>query len=125
MVDEHEQSGSPYDMITERDQMQEIGLVLDFQRGTMTWDGAETPMQQPQWLDPINVDQFEQEMFLMHDPVTTDAERIQRILDVKHAPVNLNEEVNKNTHLSKEHKQELKKLLAKFEDIFDGSLGTW
>ena len=105
--------------------MQAIGLVLDFNRGVMCWDGAETSMQQPQWLSPERVDQFEQEMFLMHDPVTTYAERIQRILDVKYAPANLDKEMNKNVHLSREQKRELKKLLLKFQDLFDGSLGTW
>ena len=93
-VDEREQSESIYDLIVGQDLMQAIGLMLDFNRGVMCWDGAETPMQQPQWLSPERVDQFEQEMFLMHDPVTTVAERVQRILDVKYAPANLDEEVN-------------------------------
>ena len=31
-------------------------------------------MQEPDWLDKDHVDSFEQELFMMHDPDTTDAE---------------------------------------------------
>lgn len=61
----------------------------------------------------------------MHDPITTDDERIQRILDVKHSPADLKVEEDKNSQISKEQKTKLKQLLFQFEELFDGTLGTW
>ena len=58
-VDEREQSGSNYDLIVDRDLMQAIGLVLDFDRGVMCWDGA-VPYAKIGYLDnsKINVNLF-------------------------------------------------------------------
>ena len=41
-------------------------------------DGATIPMQPADKLDKTYLDEFEQELMLIHDPVTTEAERIQR-----------------------------------------------
>ena len=60
----------------------------------------------------------------MHDPITTEAERIQRILDIKYAPADLNQVVQDCTHLTDTEKSALGKLLAKYQDLFDGTLGT-
>ena len=69
--------------------MTAIGLDIKFSTCSMVWDNAEVHMQEPAWLESKNVDKFEQEMFLIHDPDTTDAEHIQRILERRwHANVN-------------------------------------
>ena len=56
----------------------------------MEWDNSSTPMQ--------NLDQFDQEetlaklehkLLYMHDPNTTEAERIQEILDAKYCNADL------------------------------------
>ena len=65
------------------------------------------------------------ELLSMHDPVTTEAERIQRILDIKYAPADLNKIVQECTHLTDTEKAKLGKVLTKYQDLFDGSLGTW
>jgi hypothetical protein len=68
--------------------------------------------------------QFEDEIFSMHDPTTTDAARIQEIMDVKYAPADINEMVSKCDHLTNTERSDLKMLLHKFESLFDGTLGT-
>ena len=46
-------------------------------------------------------------------------------MDLKYAPANLEEEVNKITELKLEQKTKLLNLLKKFEPIFNGQLGHW
>jgi hypothetical protein len=68
---------------------------------------------------------MEQELLYAHDPSTTDAERIQNIIESKYTPADLNKIVEECTHLEKDEQRQLLKLLQKFEQLFDGTLGTW
>jgi len=124
-VDERNPTGCRYDLIVGRDLMTELGMDLKFSEGTMIWDNAEVPMQPPFWFDQQNVDQLENELFMVHDPSTTDAERIQKILDIKHQKADLNKIVEEIKTINSEERQQLKSVLSKFEDLFDGSLGCW
>jgi len=82
-------------------------------------------MQEPVWLEGKNVDKFEQEMFLIHDPDTTDTERIQRILDMNYNKADLQAVVDKLDNLNQQQQQKLLQVLQKFEPLFDGTLGCW
>ncbi len=68
---------------------------------------------------------FRNDLFSMHDPVTSEEERIQGILHIKYAPADLDKIVQGSTHLLEDDRKALREVLAKYEDIFDGSLGTW
>jgi Reverse transcriptase (RNA-dependent DNA polymerase) len=68
---------------------------------------------------------MEQELLYAHDPSTTDAERIQNIIESKYTLAGLNKIVEECTHLEKDEQRQLLKLLQKFEHLFDGTLGTW
>ena len=57
---------------------------------------------------------------LIHDPETTEVERIQQTLDAKYAPADLTAEVQKCGDLSKQEKCLLTRLLQKYESLFDG-----
>ena len=50
-----------------------------------------------------------EEILSMHDPITTEAERIQRILDIKYAPADLNQVGQDCTHLTDAEKSALGK----------------
>ena len=50
---------------------------------------------------------------------------LQKILDPKYAPVDLNAVVQACRHLTEEEKSQLHALLFKYEHLFDGTLGTW
>ena len=52
------------------------------------------------------------------------SERAERILDITSARANIPEIVAKLKHLSGEQKESLQKLLTKYEDLFDGNIGT-
>ena len=59
-------------------------INLTFSKGIIEWDNAETPMLSPTSFRPENVEQLEKETLFIHDPVTTEADRIQSILDAKY-----------------------------------------
>ena len=71
------------------------------------------------------VDDLEQEILFADDPATTDAERIQDIIDAKYCAADLQKIVNECSHLTQTERDELLILLQKFEHLFDGALGTW
>ena len=71
------------------------------------------------------VDALEQEILYAHNPDTTDAERIQGIIESKYTPADLSKIVEECTHLEKAEQKQLLQLLQKHEDLFDGTLGTW
>ena len=48
----------------------------------------------------------------------------EKALDIISPPINIQNTLNKSTHLSKHQKSSLSKLLYKHEEIFDGSLGV-
>ena len=124
-VDESPLNQCRYDLIIGRDLMKEIGLDIKFSTCSLVWDNSEIPMQDPDKLDESKIESFEQEIFMMHDPVTTDAERIQTILDMKYKKADLNEIVNGITTIDQQQKDQLLKRLQKFETLFDGTLGCW
>ncbi len=51
--------------------------------------------------------------------------RAMEILDTKYEKANLSDTISKCTYLSKEKKSSLLKLLLRYKDLFDGTLGTW
>jgi hypothetical protein len=71
------------------------------------------------------IDTMEQGLLYAHDPTTTDAKRIQNVIESKYTPADLNKIVEECTHLEKDKQKQLLILLQKFEELFDGSLGTW
>ncbi len=123
-VDESSSSLSNYDMIIGRDLMDSIGLDLLFSENLIRWDNATVPMRDNSLFREEKSNPYN-ELFSMHDPVTTEAERIQRILDMKYAPADLDQIVQESTHLTDYEKSLLGKLLARYHNLFDGTLGTW
>ena len=124
-VDESDNTDSRYDMIIGRDLLDELGFDFLFSEGLMKWDNATVPMRSPKWLYNDRIDDFEEEIYSMHDLVTTEAEHIQEILDHKYAPADLDALVEESKHLSVPEQRLLSKLLNKYQDLFDGTLGVW
>jgi hypothetical protein len=69
--------------------LHELGIDICFSTAEMTWDNVSVPMQTADKFHVEYVDIFEQELLYIHDPVTTDAERIQNIVDNKYCPADL------------------------------------
>ena len=124
-VDESASETSNYDMIIGRDLLEELGIDLVFSNHTMKWDNATVPMRNLSWFEDTKMSDKEEEVYSMHDPNTTEVERIQNILDMKYAPADLEAITEASDHLSTEDKRLLLNLLKRYETLFDGSLGTW
>jgi transposase InsO family protein len=124
-VDEAHHETCSYDMIIGRDLMHALGINLLFDTAQISWDNATIQMQSPEMLQGDWINDMEQEILFAHDPTTTDAERIQDIIESKYCPADLNKIVQECTHLTAEEQRQLLNLLQKFEGLFDGTLGTW
>jgi hypothetical protein len=62
----------------------------------------------------------------MHDPATTEAERIQSVLDAKYTPADIGKMASDSPELEETQRNSLEKLLRKFEPLFDaGTIGHW
>jgi hypothetical protein len=85
-VDESNVKSNSYDLIIGRDLMHEIGIVICFSPAEVRWDNASIPMQ------PVDksTEEFEQELMFAQDPLTTDAERLQNIVESIYCPADLN-----------------------------------
>ena len=124
-VDESSPNSCLYDMIVGRDLMHTIGFDILFSKSEMTWDNASVPMQSVDHLSNECIDQFEQEILFAHDPTTTDAERIQNIVDAKYCPADLKSIAKECKLLDESEQNKLFLLLEKFSHLFDGTLGDW
>ena len=67
-VDESPVEENTYDMIIGRDLLHELGMVMDFSTATVTWDNSWINMQDPSLFKEMDLDDYEQELFMMHDP---------------------------------------------------------
>ena len=124
-VDKSDQKSCNYDLIIGRDLMLEVGIDVCFSTAEIKWDNASTPMQSVDKLDKNLVDNFEKELLFAHDPVTTDAERIQNIVENKYCPADLETIVKNCKVLEDSERSTLLTLLNKFKHLFDGTLGHW
>jgi hypothetical protein len=124
-VDNSPSEDCKYDMIIGRDILSALGIDLVFSEGVMLWDNAIVPMRATTWLAAHNIDLYEAHIHHMNDPLTSEAARIQSILDIKYAPADIVETIASCANLNKEQQGSLKKLLSKYEDLFDGTLGKW
>ena len=94
----------------------------------MTWDDSTINMKDPEslpdLLDPVN------DFFWSNDLYETEvlqeaSTRLQKILDAKYTPADLNAVIQACRHLTEDEKSQLHALLSKYKHVFDGTLGTW
>jgi hypothetical protein len=99
-VDESHHESSNYDIIIGRDLLHSLGIKLLFDTAEIVWDNAKVSMQTPNRTSGNWVDTLEKELLFAHDPTTTDAERIQNIIESKYCPADLQKIVEEWKHLS-------------------------
>ena len=87
-------------------------------------DNATTSMLDPAAFNNNFIDEVEHEFLYIHDPDTTEAERIQSILDAKYCKADLEQIVQEYKQLNKEEQQKLLALLKKYDALFDDTVGT-
>ena len=108
-----------YDLIIGRDLLSKLGMIIDFENHTMSWDGAVVPMK--------SIDATVRDSYFIHDSYEAQqaTKRTTKILDAKYEKADLEEVAKSNSHLSNDEREKLLKLLKQYETLFDGTLGRW
>jgi gag-polyprotein putative aspartyl protease len=108
-----------YDMILGRDLLTDLGIDVKCSNMTVSWDHADIP-----WKD---MTQDMEENFHINEPEAVEEEmsRIRKILDNDYGKADLKDVAEMQTHLSQDERDKLEKLLNKYDDLFDGTLGRW
>ena len=118
-----------YDVVIGRDLMLELKMDISFARKSVSWEGIEIPMRGFKKLKKWNISKMEMKAIIQEssEPIVTQeaTERILKILDSKYEKANLRLVVEVAKHLTPIEREKLYKLLIKYQDIFDGSLGAW
>ena len=111
-----------YDMIIGRDLITSLQLDIRGSDMSIKWDDAAIPWR--------NIDSTVEDIYLAEDrqssqPIEQEMQRMTDILDAKYKKANLSEITQKADHLTNSEQKSLLQLLRKYEDLFDGTLGTF
>ena len=110
---------SNYDLIIGRDFLSQIGIILNFQDHVITYKHVDVNMK------PYNADYKEHFFIQDSKPVQESTSRMKKILDAKYEKADLIQITENLKYLNREKQKKLLKLLKRYEDLFDGTLGTW
>ena len=118
-----------YDMILGRDIMLQLKMDVSFAQKSVSWEGISIPMRDYNRLRQYKLSKYELKAIIREaqEPIITKkaTERMIKILDSNYRKANLKILVQGALHLNEKQRDLLYKLLLKYEDIFDGSLGEW
>ena len=112
-------------MIIGRDLMKSLGLIIDFKHEVLRWDDITIPMNRTKI---NNRKEFNENFQLATEPRTVQkaTEQVTKILDAHYGKANLVDVVKHHyCHLSTKRRQVILNLLLQYEDLFDGTLGTF
>ena len=119
-----------YNMIIERDLLNQLNIDVRFSDGTIKWEDQVVPMKNFQriWKDNHH-SKKEIRSTILHliEPRSTreTTERVVKILDSKYEKANLDEIVAHAKNLEKDQEKMLLKLLMQYKTLFGGTLGRW
>ena len=114
-----------YDMIIGRDLLKSLGMIIDFKHGVLRWDDVTIPMNRTK---NKNKKEFNEIFQLATEPKTVQqaTERVTKILDANYEKANLADVVKRHCcHLSSKRREAILNLLVQYEDLFDGTLGSF
>jgi hypothetical protein len=118
-----------YDVILGRDILLNLNMNISFENRNVSWEGIEIPMRDYNKIRNYKFNKMEFKAFIQErdEPVVTQeaTDRILKILDSNYHKANLKSVVQNAKHLNNKERDLLYKLLTKYEDIFDGTLGEW
>jgi len=108
-----------YDIILGRDILEQLGIIIDFKEKQITWEEISIPMR--------TKEAFENEGYFIHDSeiVAEATARTTKILDAHYEAADIDQTIAACQNLDDKQKQQLKNLLNEFQQLFDGTLGTW
>jgi hypothetical protein len=126
-VDDRSESSSTYDMIMGQGLLGELGIIMNFNDHTVTWDTDTTPMKDRDTCTLSSVEALIEVYVIANEPQTLRDEYSQatKILDDKYKPASLDDVINTCENIYVEEQHQLKTLLQKYEHLFDGTLGEF
>jgi hypothetical protein len=122
-VDDHSKSSSTFDMIIGRDLLVELGIILNFNSHSVTWDTDSIPMKDS---GTLNTQEVILEVYLASNEsksLVDEFSRSTKILDSEYKPAVLEEVTQICSNLNTEEQHKLLELLQKYEHLFDGEYG--
>jgi hypothetical protein len=114
-------------MIICQDLHGELGIIMNFNDHTVTWDTDTIPMKNRDTCLLSSVEALLEGYMSANEPQTLRNEyeysRATKTLDAEYKPASLNDVIKtcENLHVGEQH--QLKTLLQKYEHLFDGTLG--
>jgi hypothetical protein len=114
-VDDHSESSSTYYMIMGRDLLGELGIIMNFNDHTFTWDTDTIPMKDRVTCTLSSVEALIEVYMIANEPQTLRNEyyRATKILDAEYKPSSLDDVIKTCENLHVEEKHQLKTLLQK------------
>jgi hypothetical protein len=113
-----------YDVILGRDLLEQLPLDVKFSDRTMQWQEATIPTKKADELDNQNINETVEQCYEtghLHEAT----QRTMEILDASYKKADLRDITSKHASLPKEERAALLKSSLRYEDLFDGALGTW
>jgi hypothetical protein len=110
-----------HDMIIGRDLINKLGIDIKCSNMSIYWDDAAIPWR--------NMDSMLNNTYLTysptHQPDKKTSRKASKILDTRYEPANLKEITDAAEHVTPLQRKNVYKLLIKYKDQFDGTLGKW
>jgi len=105
-----------YDIIIDRDILEELGIVINFKTKQITWDEVSVPMR--------SMNTVQHEGYFIHDSdlIAKATARTKRILDAHYEAADIDQVISICHNLNDAQKQQLKALLEEFKELFDETL---
>jgi hypothetical protein len=124
-VDDRSKASNTYDTIIDRDLLGNLGIILNFNDHTVTWDTGTIPMRDR---GTLNTQDALLELYLpSNEPqsLVNKFSRSTKILDADYKPAILEDVAQMCENLNSEEQHQLLQLLQKYEHFFDGTLGEF
>ena len=114
-----------YDMIIDRDLMKSLKLIIDFKHEVLCRDEITIPINRTRLYNRKEFNAFFQ-LSTELKTVQKATEQVTKILDAHYEKANLADVVKCHCyHLSTKRRKAILNLLLWYEDLFDGTLGTF
>ena len=124
-MNDRSKSSNTYDMIIGRDLLGELGIILNFNDHTVTWDTDAIPMKDR---GSLNSQKVITEIYLTADEpqsLVDEFSRSTKILDAEYKPTILEEVTKTCENITEEEQFQLLQVLQQYEHLFDGTLGEF
>jgi hypothetical protein len=116
-VDDRSESSSTYDMNMGQDLVGELGIIMNFNDHTVTWDTDTILMNDRDTSTLSSVEALIEVYMISNEPQTLIDEnsRATKVLDAEYKPASLDDVINTYENLHVEEQHQLKILLQKYE----------